>query len=243
MNKLKLQRYVRKFHRYLGVVLGVQFILWTAGGLYFSWSDIEKIRGEDIKADKQALPIESDIPSLGILLDSLILNEPEIAFEDIHVVEILGKAFYQIHIAKPLNEVRLYDMKDLKIKSKLTEKEAIEVAMRGLKQPSNILNVKYIEQTDSHHEYRDKPLPAYAITFDRPNNTTVYVAAELGTVQSYRSNGWRIFDFLWMFHTMDYEGRDNFNNLLLRIFSLMGLITLFSGFLLYFLTIQKNIVL
>lgn len=69
---------------------------------------MKKIRGEDIKADKQALPIESNILSLGILLDSLILNEHDIAFEDIHVVEILGNAYYQIHIAIAWNEVRLY---------------------------------------------------------------------------------------------------------------------------------------
>jgi hypothetical protein len=33
---------------------------------------------------------------------------------------------------------------------------------------------------------------------------------------------------------MDYEGRDNFNTLVLRAFSLLGLITVFSGFLLWF---------
>ena len=37
-----------------------------------------------------------------------------------------------------------------------------------------------------------------------------------------------------MTHTMDYEGRDNFNTLVLRAFSLLGLITVFSGFLLWF---------
>jgi hypothetical protein len=36
-----------------------------------------------------------------------------------------------------------------------------------------------------------------------------------------------------MSHTMDYQGRDDFNNLLLRIFSLFGLFTVLSGFLLW----------
>jgi hypothetical protein len=35
---------------------------------------------------------------------------------------------------------------------------------------------------------------------------------------------------------MDYEGRDNFNTIILRAFSLLGLITVFSGFLLWFTT-------
>jgi hypothetical protein len=33
---------------------------------------------------------------------------------------------------------------------------------------------------------------------------------------------------------MDYEGRDNFNTTVLRAFSLLGLITVLSGFLLWY---------
>ena len=49
-----------------------------------------------------------------------------------------------------------------------------------------------------------------------------------------RHRSWRWFDFLWMTHTMDYEGRDNFNTIVLRAFSLLGLITVLSGFLLWY---------
>jgi hypothetical protein len=37
-----------------------------------------------------------------------------------------------------------------------------------------------------------------------------------------------------MTHTMDYEGRDNFNTIVLRVFSLLGFITVLSGFTLWF---------
>jgi hypothetical protein len=36
-----------------------------------------------------------------------------------------------------------------------------------------------------------------------------------------------------MTHTMDYQGRDDFNTTLLRAFSLLGLITVLSGFVLW----------
>lgn len=95
-------------------------------------------------------------------------------------------------------------------------------------------SVDYLTNTNGHHEYRESPLPAYAITFEHLSKTTVYVASELGTVQNFRNNKWRIFDFLWMMHTMDYLGRDNFENILLRIFSIFGLVTVISGFTLFF---------
>jgi hypothetical protein len=34
----KTNYWIRRTHRFMGVILGVQFLLWTIGGLYFSWS-------------------------------------------------------------------------------------------------------------------------------------------------------------------------------------------------------------
>jgi hypothetical protein len=62
------------------------------------------------------------------------------------------------------------------------------------------------------------------------------VGATDASFKTVRYRDWRWFDFLWMTHTMDYEGRDDFNNLILRIFSLMGLITVLSGFLLWYIS-------
>jgi len=104
-----------------------------------------------------------------------------------------------------------------------------------------VSGVELVEQTDSHHEFRERPLPAYAITFNNPD-CTVYISAELGTFQTIRHSQWRVFDFLYMFHTMDYQGIDNFNNWLLKIFSALGIITVLSGFTLFYVssrTIRK----
>lgn len=122
------------------------------------------------------------------------------------------------------------------LREPLTKDEAVAVAAQHFNGTPEVLVVEHLSTTDKHHEYREQPLPAYAITFKHPNNTTVYVASELGTVQKFRNKPWRIFDFLWMLHTMDYEGRDNFGNLLLRIFSIFGLVTVLSGFVLFFIS-------
>jgi hypothetical protein len=74
-------------------------------------------------------------------------------------------------------------------------------------------------------------LPAYVISYQEPNNLKVYVSFNDGALQTVRHRDWRWFDFLWMTHTMDYEGRDNMNNTVLRIFSVLGLITVLSGFI------------
>ena len=70
----------------------------------------------------------------------------------------------------------------------------------------------------------------------RKKNLKAYISIENAKFQTVRHRDWRWFDFLWMTHTMDYEGRDDFNNTVLRIFSLLGLITVFSGFSLWFVS-------
>ena len=74
------------------------------------------------------------------------------------------------------------------------------------------------------------------ISYDTKDNLKAYVSTIDGRFQTVRHRNWRWFDFLWMTHTMDYEGRDDFNNKILRAFSLLGLITVMSGFLLWFVS-------
>ncbi|WP_370590007.1 hypothetical protein [Rufibacter sp. LB8] len=45
MNR-KTHLFIRRSHRYLGLFLGLQFMLWTMGGLYFSWNDMDEIHGD-----------------------------------------------------------------------------------------------------------------------------------------------------------------------------------------------------
>jgi hypothetical protein len=74
------------------------------------------------------------------------------------------------------------------------------------------------------------------VRFGDSEGATAYVPAEMGQVLRVRNDRWRAFDFLWMLHTMDYAGRDDFNNVVLRAFSVLGLVTVGSGFLLFGLT-------
>jgi len=121
-------------------------------------------------------------------------------------------------------------------KDEISRKEAVLIARKNMVEGHEITGIERITETDKHHEYRSGALPAYVISFDEPNNLKAYVSIEDGTFRSIRHRDWRWFDFLWMTHTMDYEGRDDFNNLVLRIFSLLGLITVLSGFVLWYIS-------
>ena len=230
--------YSRKLHRYLGLFIGVQFLLWTLGGLYFSWTNIEEIRGEHLKQEIETISNPENLVSLDTVFSKIADDETKI--KTVQLVEVMGKPFYEIVLTKKdgKDKTFLADAVTGEIKDEITDSEAAKIATNSLVTKSKVKAVEIIteENVGGHHEYREKPLPAYAITFEKPSNLTVYVSKTTGRVESFRTNKWRVFDFLWMLHTMDYYGRDNINNYVLRAFSVLGILTIFSGFTLFFLT-------
>lgn len=219
MIKSKTAIKIRKAHRYLGLFLGIQFLLWTISGLYFSWTNIDEIRGEHLINKNVKLKDFSE------LISPSKLNESNI--KSIELRNISGVPYYWI------NNANLYNAYTGNLKQSITKKEAVDIAKQSLVKGLEIKSINYISTVDKHHEYRNKLLPAYVISFKDSRNIKAYVSSLDGKFQTVRHRNWRWFDFLWMAHTMDYESRDNFNNTLIRIFSLLGLITVLSGFTLW----------
>jgi uncharacterized membrane protein YkoI len=243
MKKGVFQRKIRKTHRWMGIILGIQFFLWTIGGLYFSWSDMDEVHGDHQKAHIH--PISADVAFVNPkeIIDQIKLKDSINFLFDIRLIQILNRPFYQIAYSKEYDrgkKIQLANAKTGELRTALSKEEAIEIAKKNFTNDTPVKSVEYLTNTNGHHEYREQPLPAFAITFSHPTNTTVYVASELGTVQKFRNNKWRIFDFLWMLHTMDYQSRDNISNWLLRAFSIFGLFTILSDFTLFFVSQKTN---
>lgn len=233
---------IRKTHRYLGLFIGVQFLLWTLGGLYFSWSNLDVIHGDHLKRTTEGLPLGLWVVSPSVPMQLLSQRGATGSLLGVQLIEVLGKPIYQLTYQDKQEDghrrrhTQLADARTGQLRPELTRPEAIALAQQRFAGPSAMERVEYLTSTNGHHEYREKPLPAYAVTFRQPAHATVYVAAQLGTVQTVRTDPWRVFDLLWMLHTMDYEGRDDINNNLLRVFSVLGLLTISSGFALCFVS-------
>jgi len=229
----------RKIHRYLGVFIGIQFLFWTLGGVYFSWNNMDDVHGETLlKQEKKYFKglnfsvVQKGIDSLktDVLIDSI---------NAIDLMEAFGKPIVVFNYFEGSNlKIQLIDAETGKLRPPYSGQECLELVEQQLKEPIPIIKAVFLKKhtTDDHHEYRGKPLPAYAFTLDHPTNTTIYVSTELGQITSVRNNNWRRFDFLWMLHTMDYNTRDHITNWVLRIFSVLGILTIFSGFYLFYLT-------
>ncbi|MEL7309454.1 MAG: hypothetical protein AAGK05_17435, partial [Pseudomonadota bacterium] len=72
----------------------------------------------------------------------------------------------------------------------------------------------------------------WQVSFDDWLTTTLYLDSLTGKVITVRSTLWRIFDFFWMLHIMDYDERENFNNPLLISFSATSVLFCITGIIL-----------
>lgn len=212
---------IRQAHRYLGLFIGIQFIMWTVSGLYFSWTDIDEIHGDQFRKTEMVQTDFSDLTSPSEFDSGAEIHSMELK-------NIAGAPYYWI------NQNTLRNAKTGEVKNNLSEAEAVAVADQNMIDGLEVTEIERINSTGNHHEYRGGPLPAYVISYETPENLRAYVSVADGTFRTLRHRDWRWFDFLWMTHTMDYEGRDDFNNIILRAFSLLGLITVLSGFLLWY---------
>jgi len=119
----------------------------------------------------------------------------------------------------------------LPVKNLLPE-EAIIIA----KEKTSLIpiEVSFIEKEERGVEYRGRRLPIYKISTDTKDGINIYLDPITGDIAAIRSDSWRAWDLLWALHIMDYQDRDNINNILLKIFSVLALISSITGIILFF---------
>jgi len=96
--------YIRRTHRYLGLLLGIQFLLWTISGLYFSWSNVDEVHDDFQKRSAPLLSSNISLVSPTMVLDTIKKSHPIDSEVSIQLIEILGKPFYQVRCVSAIHQ-------------------------------------------------------------------------------------------------------------------------------------------
>jgi uncharacterized iron-regulated membrane protein len=235
-----MKRFLRKLHRWLGLLMALQIIAWMASGLYFSLFPIEEIRGEHLTRPAESLSIE-DLQSLGApaavkdTLDGHI--GPGWSLDALTPFRRDGEVFWRVSGTHEGNRFsRLISADGLRVAPPLDAAEAERRAIGWLRQPAKAESVSRITQPPENLEFRGRPLPAWRIDFRSPDGLSLYLDPWTGELLARRTDRWRLFDFLWMLHIMDFENRDDFNHVLLQLAAALGLIVALSGLVFWAVT-------
>jgi hypothetical protein len=84
-------------------------------------------------------------------------------------------------------------------------------------------------------------LPLWKLWESADPSRVAYLDAISGEVVTVRHSAWRWWDFLWSLHIMSYSDRDTLGTWLLKLFSLLAVLTATLGVWLFALTNRKRV--
>lgn len=216
------QRWVRRWHRGIAMLASVQLLLWTLSGIYFSFIDLDYVRGHHFEA-----------AASNILFDLSELQEIRLSGHQVMIRERLpGELIIGVQTASGMSwrDTRGDELSDL------SPKEALILARQRTTLRPDV--VEWVDQAASGSEYRGASLPLWrAFSADSPSEVA-YLDAASGEIIAVRHEAWRWWDFLWSLHIMSYSDRDTIGTWLLKGFSLLALGTAVMGLWLFLMTVR-----
>lgn len=221
-------------HRWLALIVSLQLLAWSVGGLVFSLLDIKAVRAERGMAEHHPPPLPSAerLAPLSVIGDAL--SAANIDRNKVMSLTLKNAGGGPIWIASDSDGVAIltFDPVSGAPLPRLSPDGAMAAAVRDRRLATRGVSAELIE-ADPPLEYRGKPLPVYRVELEGEERLTIYIHALTGEVMARRNRAWRVFDFFWMLHIMDYRERESFNHWLLTGASALAVFTAASGLVLW----------
>jgi hypothetical protein len=210
-----IRSFLARAHIWLGWLVGVPLLLWTASGLFMVLQPIETVRGEHLKRAPSPLVLSTPVvapatnmrPVKSMTLESRP-NGPRwvIAFVD--------------------GGGRLADPATGALLPPVDAATASVLARAAFAGSARLESVSHTPAESAPLDLRRKR-PAWRATFD--DGTRVYLDADTGTVLATRTPLWRVYDFMWGLHIMDPQGREDTSHPLLIGFAALAFFGVLVG--------------
>ncbi|MFT2092393.1 hypothetical protein [Paraglaciecola sp. 2405UD69-4] len=219
-------KFWRKLHKWIACLVGLQLLLWISGGVVMSAFPIENVRGKhlllpSLKQDIDKPEVTNDISLYSWQSLSWVLSLNNWVLE---ATDSKGQTYWlNPDTGKPAPYLTQTNVRALAESRHATGAKA-----------KTVINLKTIP-----FEVRHLTLPLYQVNFDDWIHTSFYLHPQSGQIASVRSDIWRLYDFFWMLHIMDYQDRDDFNNPLLISAAILSLLFTITGLILVYFSVVK----
>lgn len=216
---------VRWLHKWFGLVLGLQFLLWAASGAVMATLDPAAVSGRAMLLPAAQLPAPADAVPLAAV--QAAAGTPPTR------LEIRPLYDRWVYVATTGQGVRLVDAHSGQ-RVTVDAAKARELAVAAYAGSAPVAAVERL--TEPSPETRGVDLPVWRAGFADDQHTALLVS-DTGEVEAARTDAWRLWDIAWMLHIMDYGDRAHFNHPLVVTvatgcawLALSGLILLFRSF-------------
>jgi hypothetical protein len=215
-----VRRFFARAHIWLGWIVGVPLLMWTATGLWMVSRPIEEVRGVHLKEDPRALTLDGPIVVPAFPRDHgspLTLK-----------LEQQGDGPVWIATFDHGHEMRAA-VKDGHWLPRVDEREARVTARRWYRPQVAIMSATHTPADAPPIDLR-RERPAWRIAF--ADGANVYVDADTGSLLAIRSYQWRIFDFMWGLHIMDLQTREDSSHPILIGVAALAFVSVLIGLVL-----------
>ena len=205
--------FLRRLHKWVGLVLGLQFLVWTLSGAAMALLDMETVAGGAVRSTAVPPP-----PAPGGW-DRIRQSLGERTVTGIEVRPLLDR--HVVEVATPAATL-LFDAADgrpVRINAQLAARIAAAAHPGG----GAVRRVAALPELTL--EVREHALPIWRVDFEDEADSSFYVSAATGRLLERRNDSWRLWDFAWMLHNMDYANRTSFNHPLI-VFAAIGILWL-----------------
>ena len=225
MTKIRLTPlFFRRIHKWVGLILGIQFVLWALSGSVMALLDKDKVGGHGSgMSHTHVLPAAEYVD-----VAALARGEP---VTGVTLRDLGSRPVYEVRSAKGVRLVDATSGKDIRV----DEGMAREVASMMNEAPIRSVSVLAKPNLES----RDHEGAMWRVDFADAENSSAYVSLDTARFLVMRGDTWRTWDFFWMLHNMDYINRSSFNHPLI-IFVAFGVLWLSgTGFYLLFKSFSR----
>jgi uncharacterized iron-regulated membrane protein len=215
---MRLHIAARKTHKWLGLFIGFQVVIWSLSGLYMTAVHIDIIHGDHLVRT---------VPPKGAAATGLMDPLAAAGAHQGQGVRLAWVRNQPAYVIRSESGETVVDAHSGAPVPPPTEAEIRTIAAATYTGNDPIASAALI--SDLPGEIRGRKPPLWRVEFDQWNKPTLYFSPVTGELLTRRHELWRIFDFVWMLHIMDYDERENVNNPLLRTFTWGALLMALSG--------------
>lgn len=193
--------WLRTIHKWVGLVIGLQFVLWAISGTAMALLSMDDVAGGAV-ADTAPAPLPASAPGWAAIRQ-MLGDQP---VSGITVRRLPGMQAIQLSTASgPM----LFDSATGR---PVTIVAATAANVATAAHPDHLSPTNVSRLTELTLPVRDHALPIWQVDFADDSNSSYYVSGTTGELLERRNDSWRWWDFFWMLHNMDYADRTSFNH-------------------------------
>ena len=217
---------LRRWHVWLGWIVGIPILLWVVSGLIMIVRPIEEVRGNHLMRDPAPMRLSGPVvaPELGGLQVSKLQLEQRAVGPRWVIVLADGTS-------------RLADPASGKLLPPVSAADALREVTALYIGRAKVADVSRTDPKNPPFELR-REIATWRVAMD--DDTHFYVDAATGAIVSKRTGWWRFYDFWWGIHIMDMETREDAHNPFLISFAVAALVMAIIALVQLPLTIRRR---